>query len=176
MPFYDLFTKPWCTGRTYNNCPATHKVWSLFRGPPFWWIVNISGLDPDPRGDNSAHYLQPYLYNFGTDPVVSWAKDAGVLVPWVNLAVKIENSAVAGEKKFHLSYTYGNDFNQLIEFDLRIGPPVINWRSLDGLIFNVETFRSPLWEHGDPTFQLQVGEYDRLPAQSCRGDYNGEWP
>lgn len=176
MPFHDPDEIPWCTGRTYPNAPATHRIRCLTRHPPFFFGVRIVGLDPDGAGRNGDHFCKPWFYELGPEPDVSWMKR------WVlphfppNIGVSWKKSAANPEKRlFEVNFVYGTTTNEQVIWRSAERDVMDDWSDIDSIPLT-EIYRSPTWTHGNPTFSMLLGTYDRLPAHSCRGDYNGPWP
>lgn len=167
---------PWCSGREYNNAPGEFKVRCEQRGPPWWWLVTGHDFDPDPLGFNGTHLLSPYSAQTGWDSDSTWAwfltspSGAYKQVGWFKSVV------TPGKFVLALSCRYGSSSAEIKIFHSQEYDFAINWWSFDGLTPN-NVYTSPGWSHGaNATLQVQVGDYSRIPAKSCRGDYNGPWP
>ncbi len=176
MPQLPYNLVPWCTGRTYPNAPPAWKHHSLTRPPPYFWIINKVAGGTFPCEPYPLSVLRPYTWTEGANGNVSWAwyhADETMHFPTYRLFWRA------------ISFTQRDWFLQVtpcgsgVHFqEWRSAPfgPVNDWRSFDGLVFSDKTNQNGSWPYGDTLYQLQVGEYSRLPAHSCRGDYGGEWP
>lgn len=168
--------RPWCTGRVYCNAPAQMKANCFFRGPPFWWLIVAGNVLDDDIGLTGTKILQPFTYELGSNGPVSWAwiREEADLLPTYRL--RWEPTGPPGVWQMRLEVLWAGNPTEFQEWNNGPINTINDWRSLDGRIFNNKTAQSGSWTHGDPTFQMRVGEYSRMPAQSCRGDYNGPFP
>ena len=177
MPWIDLFhAHPWCNGRGYCNADPRSKTWCLRRPPPHWWILTLAGAVA-PWEYLNAQWVAPlWRVEMGRQPRAQWqvrSSEHNTLV----LEATWQRHFDPGEHRWYISVALDITGQLINATSWRSGKyePVMDWMALDDQMLT-EGVRSPLWQAGDITCNLKVGTYDRLPAHSCRGDYNGAWP
>jgi len=175
MPLFDPDPHPWCWGRRYCNAPAEMRIRCMLRSPPYWWIVNVTGVDPDPHNLNGSHLLIPYLWNTGLNPTVVWSVDTADSVGYVRLAYQRVTSDPHSNRVLQVQISQNASLSRTATAQTAQFDRVFNWGSFDGQ-HPVPVVYSVNWEGAqDVDLQIQIGEYSRLPAHSCRGDYKGPW-
>lgn len=176
MPWLNLDMHPWCTGRGYCNCDGRWKIKTIGRPPPYWWMVQIAEIDPDPLGINGIHICRPSFNQLDWEPDVQW----GPIYPWFGSSQLevgwLKHPTAIGNRYLAVNLRYGNSEGERTIWAAPPVPVVNDWAlEYDDTPLGV-IYRPPTWTHGDATCQLRIGTYARMPANSCRGDYGGEWP
>lgn len=176
MPVYPYNTIPWCTGRIYPNAWAEMNQQSVTRRPPYFWLINAAGFVGAPCALNTEVVLRPFQTPEGknTSPQWVWYHADETMVSYTYKL--FWRRRADGDREWFLQVTPCGSGIHFQEWRSAPFQVVFNWRSFDGLVFADKVSQSVGWPYGSPGFQLRVGEYSRLPAHSCRGDYNGEWP
>ena len=167
---------PWCNGRLYCNAPAVTKTRCLLRPPPHWWIVELDGAIAPFEYLNDTYVLPYWRTRSGKDPMSNW-ENRNTPLPQYQLSLLWQ--PVFGTDPMEMAIVVALDiFRNLLHatsWKTSNIPVIGNWFVLDDLGL-IEQTRSPLWQAGDIECRIYLGTYDRLPAHSCRGDYQGVWP
>jgi len=167
---------PWCNGRVYCNAPARSKSFCEYRPPPRWWIVQLEGAVAPWEYINDTYVLPYWRTQVGKDPLSVWEK-RGSPLPSYQLTLAWQPVFMSDPKRFYIVVGLDISRNLINATSWRSGDSqaVINWFAFDDIGLAEQT-RTPLWQAGDIVCRIKVGTYDRLPAHSCRGDYQGPWP
>lgn len=169
--------RPWCNGRVYPNASPIAKVWCLVRPPPWWWLVECTGFTGLFTTMNGVRLFRLWRAAAFMNPWVQWTFAHSEEGHEVRQVVQWQAIAGSGYNR-HLDVNLdpiGNGLQQII-FSSPNVPPESDWMSWDGVELP-ESYRSPLWDSGaSPTCKVWIGTYDKLPVNSCRGDYNGPFP
>jgi len=168
--------KPWCAGRGYCNADGRTKTWCYQRPPPHWWFVTLSGAVAPWEWLNKGWAVPVTLVEEGVNPRTQWQvhdSEHNTLMLYVTWLRHFD----PGETRWYISVSLDITGQLINATSWRSGKydPVTNWMALDAQDL-LEGVRTPLWQAGDITCNLKVGTYGRIPANSCRGDYNGPWP
>jgi len=177
MLFPDWPAKPWGSGRTYPNGPGEFKVRCLYRNPPWYMGLQVTGLDPDPAGYNTTHWCYPYYFQGGVDSDSSWALALTIFPDQPNIGISWKkNPDVPGAWVLESNLRYGTSFTSIQIYRTVDLIRADDWMDWDNRDFTELVYQSPSWAHGSPQYRLRIGTYAALPAHSCIGDYNGPWP
>ena len=166
---------PWCNGRVYANADGRTKSRCLRRPPPHWWILRLAGAVAPWEYLNTDHVLPLWRVAIGRDPMVQW-EIRRPAPPDHQLHLSWQPYHVVEEGTWYFVCALDIDRNLINATSWRSGrvEVVDDWFSFDEIMLT-EQGRTPLWQAGDITVQMLVGTYERLPADSCRGDYGGEF-
>jgi len=177
MPTELVSNPPWCSGRNYCNASSPSKFWSLRRPPPHYWLLELDGFEGIYSWLNDTFVMRYDRYTTGYWPQCIW-QSRQTEHPPESLQLFWEKDTLGDP---HYAYMLvvqliWPTISQRVSWVRNDFAPVVDWNDFDDLVMT-EYERGPLFDGGaDLLCRLHIGNYDRLPAHSCRGDYNGEWP
>lgn len=176
MPTELVSNPPWCSGRTYCNASAPSKFWCYLRPPPHFWRVSFDGFEGIWDWMNAEFIFRYHSYTTGYHPQAIWQSVMSEHPPenfklfWAPVFL-----GTGDIRYWWVVQTIWPTISQRVSFASGPHPPVSDWFVYDDFAFS-EFERGPLFDGGtDLHVRLKIGEYGEIPAQSCRGDYNGEF-
>ena len=167
---------PWCNGREYCNGPAASKIRCLVRPPPWWWWIEYTGFTGSFTDLNTVHLVPIWRVATGWNLFAQWRlqhehhPSFETIVGWEPDAIN------PGQRRFFVHFQNTPSLTQHKLWGWINRGSVTSWFTDYDDVDPPLLFTSSLWGLGDVVCKLKIGTYDRIPAQSCRGDYGGEWP
>jgi len=176
MPTQLVTNPPWCTGRRYCNAAPPSKFWCYRRPPPHFWRVSFDGFTGIWDWMNDDFIFRYYAYTTGRFPQAIWRSMMTEHPPEnFQLFWGQQPTLGTGHQYWWVVQTIWPTISQRVSFASGPHAPVTDWYVFDDFAFS-EFERGPLFDGGDDLHvRLKIGEYDEIPAHSCRGDYHGDW-